>query len=44
MSDSELIGRVRSSMRRQCQERGYATPVDALIEIKALPEKKESDS
>lgn len=40
MSDSELIGRVRNSMRRQCQERGYAAPVDTLIEIEALPEKK----
>ena len=40
MSDSELIGRVRNSMRRQCQERGYAAPVDTLIEIGALPEKK----
>lgn len=40
MGDSELIARVRNSMRRQCQERGYATPVDTLIEIKALPEKK----
>lgn len=40
MSDSELIGNVCNSMRRQCQERGYATPVDTLIEIGALPEKE----
>lgn len=40
MSDSELIGKVRDSMRRQCHERGYATPVDTLIEIGALPKKK----
>lgn len=30
MSDGELIGRVRNSMRRQCQERDHAAPVDTL--------------
>lgn len=40
MNDKELIGKVHSSMYRQCQKRGYATPVDVLMEIGVLPKKK----
>ena len=40
MNDKELIGAVHSSMYHQCQGRGYATPVDVLMDIGVLPKKK----
>ena len=40
MNDKELIGKVHSSMYHQCQKRGYAAPVDVLMEIGVLPKKK----
>lgn len=40
MNNGELVGKVCSSMYRQCRERGYATPVDVLMEIGVLPKKK----
>lgn len=43
MNNGELVGKVCSSMYRQCRERGYATPVDVLMEIGVLPKKKHED-
>lgn len=40
MNDKELIGKVHSAMYHQCQKRGYAAPVDVLMEIGVLPKKK----
>lgn len=36
MADSELIGKVHS-MHNQCRTRGYAAPVDVLLDIGVLP-------
>ena len=33
MNNKELTGKVHSSMYHQCRERGFAAPVDVLIEI-----------
>ncbi len=33
MNDKELIGKVHSAVYHQCQRRGYAAPVDVLMEI-----------
>ena len=33
MTEKELIGKVHSAVYHQCQRRGYATPVDVLMEI-----------
>lgn len=43
MKDKNLNGKIHSSMYHQCQERGYATPVDVLMEIGVLPKKKYED-
>lgn len=43
MTDSELIGKVHSAMYHQCQKRGYAAPVDVLMDIGVLPKKKMGD-
>lgn len=43
MTDSELIGKVHSAMYHQCQKRGYAAPVDVLVDIGVLPKKKMED-
>lgn len=43
MKDGNLNGKIQSSMYHQCQERGYATPVDVLIDIGVLPKKKYED-
>lgn len=43
MSDKELIGKVHSSVCRQCQRRGYAAPVDVLIDVGVLPKQKYED-
>lgn len=43
MTESELIGKIHSSMYHQCQSRGYAAPVDVLLEIGVLPKQKFED-
>lgn len=40
LKDSEFIGRVHSAVYHQCHQRGYATPVDVLVEIGVLPKQK----
>ena len=36
MNDRELVAKVRSSMYRQCQERGYAATVDVMMDLGIL--------
>lgn len=36
MKDTEITDRVRNAMDKQCSERGYATPVDVLIDLGVL--------
>lgn len=43
MNNSELIGKVHSSMYYQCQKRGYATPVDVLMDIGVLTKTRYED-
>lgn len=43
MNDGELISKVNSSMYHQCQERGYATAVDVLMDIGYLTKQKYED-
>lgn len=43
MSESELIGKVHSAVYHQCQQRGYATPVDVLIDVGVLPKQRYED-
>ena len=43
MNNGELIAKVRSSVYRQCRERGFAAPVDVLMEIGVLPKKGYED-
>lgn len=43
MTDKELIGKLHSAMYQQCQKRGYAAPVDVLMDIGVLPKKKYED-
>lgn len=43
LKDKNLSGKIHSSMYHQCQERGYATPVDVLMDIGVLPKKKYED-
>lgn len=33
VNDKELIGKVRSAVYQQCRNRGFATPVDVLIDV-----------
>lgn len=40
MTDRELTGKVHSTVYHQCQRRGYAAPVDVLMEIGVLPKEK----
>lgn len=40
MTESELIGKVHSAVYHQCQQRGYAAPVDVLMDIGVLPKQK----
>ena len=35
MKESERIGKIHSSMYPQCQQRGYAAPVDVLMETES---------
>lgn len=43
MNDGELITKVNSAMYHQCRNRGYAAPVDVLMEIGVLPKEKYED-
>ena len=43
MTEKELIGKVHSSVYHQCQRRGYATPVDVLMDIGVLTKQKYED-
>ncbi len=43
MNDKELIGKVHSSMYHQIIKRGYATPVDVMMDIGVLPKQKYED-
>ena len=43
MNNKELIGKVHSSVYHQCKERGYATPVDMLMDIGVLTKAKYED-
>ena len=36
MNDHELAAKVHSAMYHQCRDRGYATPVDVLMDIGVL--------
>ena len=40
MKDSELSRKVHAAVYHQCQRRGYAAPVDVLMEIGVLPKQK----
>lgn len=37
---SELIGKVHSAVYHQCQQRGYAAPVDVLMDVGVLSKQK----
>ena len=43
MKESEWIGKIYSSMEQQCKKRGYAAPVDVLMDIGVLPKQKYED-
>ena len=43
VKESELIGKVHSAVYKQCQQRGYAAPVDVLVDIGVLPKQKYED-
>ncbi|MCI8526392.1 MAG: hypothetical protein HFF17_10860 [Oscillospiraceae bacterium] len=43
MNDKELIGKVHSAMYHQCRDRGYAAPVDVLLDMGVLPKAKYED-
>ena len=43
MKESEWIGKIYSSMKQQCKKRGYAAPVDVLMDIGVLPKQKYED-
>ena len=43
MTESKLIGKVHSAVYHQCQQRGYAGPVDVLIDVGVLPKQKYVD-
>ena len=43
MTDRELTGKVHSAVYHQCQRRGYAAPVDVLMEIGVMPKEKYED-
>lgn len=40
MKDGELIGKVHNSVLQQCRKRGYATPVDVLMDVGILQKQK----
>ena len=43
MNEKELIGKVHSTVYHQCQRRGYAAPVDVLMEVVVLQKQKYED-
>ncbi len=43
MNDGELTAKINSSMYHQCRNRGYAAPVDVLLDIGVLPKQKYED-
>ena len=43
MNEKELTGKIHSSMYHQLQSRGYAAPVDVLIDTGILPKQKYED-
>lgn len=43
MNDGELIAKVDSAMYHQCRNRGYAVPVDVLMDIGVLSKEKYED-
>lgn len=43
MNEKELEKKVKASVYRQCRERGFATPVDILMEIGVLSQKNYND-
>lgn len=43
MNEKELIDKVHSAVYHQCEERGYAAPVDVLMDIGVLPKDKYED-
>ena len=40
MNNADLIPKVHNAMYQQCQKRGYAAPVDVLMDIGVLPKNK----
>ena len=40
VTDSELIEKVHSAVYHQCQQRGYAAPVDVLMDVGVLSKQK----
>lgn len=36
MTNKEIIGKVHAAVYRQCRNRGYAAPVDVLMDIGVL--------
>ena len=40
MNDSELVAKVNSAIYHQCKKRGYAAPVDVLLDIGVLSKEK----
>lgn len=43
MTDQAILSRVQDSMYRQCQKRGYAVPVDVLMDVGVLQKSKYED-
>ncbi len=43
MNDEELTAKVNSAMYKQCRNRGYAAPVDVLLDIGVLTKQKYED-
>lgn len=43
MNDAEWIMKIQDAVSRQCQSRGYAAPVDVLMDIGVLPKKNYED-
>ncbi len=43
MNEKELAGKVHSAVYRQCRERGFAAPVDVLMDIGVLEKDKYED-
>ncbi|NLL48182.1 MAG: hypothetical protein GX249_06330 [Firmicutes bacterium] len=43
MHDRELTRKVRAAVYNQCQKRGYATPVDVLMDLGVLSKQKYED-